>query len=82
MKTINPQSLLTEKVSNVNVSGTISELFSIWINICKEKKVNSNEFDAFVAGYFLGTNFSLRTEFLKKNKKIKYDKRIWRSVIK
>ncbi len=65
MKTINPHSLLDEpKIVDVNVE--IKELHTVWKKLISEK-TNSiiNEFDAFVAGYFLGNNSLLKEKYKK-----------------
>jgi hypothetical protein len=71
MKTISPYSLLTDSpktISNI----VVFELFQIWNNLMKEKaNLESNDFNAFLAGYFLGTNSSLREKY----KKLKYDEK-------
>lgn len=65
MKTVNPHSLLDEpKIININAK--ISDLFQIWKNLMNEKSDSGiNEFDAFVAGYFMGTNSNLREKYIK-----------------
>ena len=46
--------------------GVITDLFQIWNDLMKEKTSSgSNDFNAFVAGYFLGTNASLREKYMK-----------------
>ena len=78
MKTINPHSLLTNMTKTIEISGcVITDLFQIWNNLMKEKTSSgSNDFNAFVAGYFLGTNAMLREKYLKlkpKDEEIKYE---------
>ena len=65
MKTVNPHSLLDEpKIININAK--ISDLFQIWKELMNEKSDSGiNEFDAFVAGYFMGTNSNLREKYIK-----------------
>ena len=67
MKTINPHSLLTNMTETIEISGgVITDLFQIWNDLMKEKTSSgSNDFNAFVAGYFLGTNASLREKYMK-----------------
>ena len=67
MKTINPHSLLTNMTRTIEISvGVITDLFQIWNDLMKEKTSSgSNDFNAFVAGYFLGTNASLREKYMK-----------------
>lgn len=67
MKTINPHSLLTDMTRTIEISrGVITDLFQIWNDLMKEKTSSgSNDFNAFVAGYFLGTNASLREKYMK-----------------
>ena len=67
MKTINPHSLLTNMTKTIEISGgVITDLFQIWNDLMKEKTSSgSNDFNAFVAGYFLGTNANLREKYMK-----------------
>lgn len=67
MKTINPHSLLTNMTETIEISGGVmTDLFQIWNDLMKEKTSSgSNDFNAFVAGYFLGTNASLREKYMK-----------------
>ena len=67
MKTIEPHSLLTNKSKTIEIGGgVITDLFQIWKRLIKDKTDSGlNEFDAFVAGYFLGTNASLREKYMK-----------------
>ena len=67
MKTINPHSLLTNMTEAIEISGGVmTDLFQIWNDLMKEKTSSgSNDFNAFVAGYFLGTNASLREKYMK-----------------
>lgn len=79
MKTIDPHSLLTDTPKIIeNGGGVITDLFQIWKRLMKDKKKDSglSEFDAFVAGYFLGTNASLREKYMKLKPKEKFDNRI------
>ena len=65
MKTIDPHSLLSNPRTIEN-GGVILELFNIWKSLMNEKTDSSiSNFDAFVAGYFLGTNAMLREKYLK-----------------
>ena len=65
MKTIEPHSLLTNKAKTIEIGGgVITDLFQIWKSLMKDKK-DLNEFDVFVAGYFLGTNATLREKYMK-----------------
>ena len=65
MKTIEPHSLLTNKSKTIEIGGgVITDLFQIWKSLIKDKK-DLNEFDVFVAGYFLGTNSTLREKYMK-----------------
>lgn len=67
MKTIDPHSLLTRTPRMIEISGgVIIDLFQIWKRLIKDKTDSGlNEFDAFVAGYFLGTNATLREKYMK-----------------
>ena len=73
MKTKNPHSLLDEpKIVEVNVE--IKELHTIWKKLMSEKTDSGfNEFDAFVAGYFLGTNSNLREKYMKLKPREEFD---------
>ena len=65
MKTIEPHSLLTNKPKTIEISGgVIIDLFQIWKSLMKDK-TDLNNFNAFVAGYFLGTNSTLREKYMK-----------------
>ena len=65
MKTIEPHSLLTNKPKTIEISGgVITDLFQIWKSLMKDK-TDLNNFNAFVAGYFLGTNSTLREKYMK-----------------
>lgn len=76
MKTISPHSLLTDSLKTVENNGVIAELFQIWSNLMKEKTgSSSNDFNAFLAGYFLGTNATLRERYMKLKPNEKFDSR-------
>lgn len=46
--------------------GTIVDVYNIWKSLMNEKTDSEiNNFDAFVAGFFLGTNPSLREKYIK-----------------
>ena len=65
MKTIDPHSLLS-KPKTIQVIGIIQEVYHIWKSLMSEKTdSNISSFDAFVAGYFLGTNATLREKYMK-----------------
>lgn len=73
MKTINPHSLLDEP-KIVDINAEIKELHTIWKKLMSEKTDSGfNEFDAFVAGYFLGTNASLREKYMKLKPREEFD---------
>lgn len=66
MKSIDPHSLLTGTPKIIENHGVIFDLFQIWKKLVSEKTDSGlNEFDAFVAGYFMGTNVSLREKYMK-----------------
>lgn len=67
MKTIDSHSLLNRTPRMIEISsGVIIDLFQIWKRLIKDKTDSGlNEFDAFVAGYFLGTNATLREKYMK-----------------
>ena len=74
MKTINPYSLLTNAPKIIESHGVIFELFQIWKNLVNEKTDSGiNEFDAFVAGYFMGTNSNLREKYMKLKPREEFD---------
>jgi len=76
MKTISPHSLLTDSLKTVENNGVIAELFQIWSNLMKEKTgSSSNDFNAFLAGYFLGTNATLRERYMELKSNEKFDSR-------
>ena len=63
MKTINPHSLLDEP-KIVDINAEIKELHTVWKKLMSEKTDSGfNDFDAFVAGYFLGANSILREKY-------------------
>lgn len=73
MKTVNPHSLL-DKPKIVNINAEISDLYNVWKKLMSEKTDSGfNEFDAFVAGYFLGTNASLREKYMKLKPREEFD---------
>ena len=78
MKTINPHSLLTNMTKTIEISGgVITDLFQIWNDLMKEKTSSgSNDFNAFVAGYFLGTNARLREKYMKLKSKDDFNLKI------
>ena len=63
MKTINPHSLLDEP-KTVDINAEIKELHTVWKKLMSEKTdLGISDFDAFVAGYFLGANSTLREKY-------------------
>ena len=65
MKTIDPHSLLN-KPRMIENNGVIVEIYNVWKSLmCEKTNSGINEFDAFVAGYFLGTNAMLREKYIK-----------------
>lgn len=65
MRTIDPHSLLTKTPKIIENHGVIFDLFQIWKKLMSDKNSGFNEFDAFIAGYFMGTNITLREKYLK-----------------
>lgn len=73
MKTVNPHSLL-DKPKIVNINAEISDLYNVWKKLMSEKTDSGfNEFDAFVAGYFMGTNSNLREKYMKLKPREEFD---------
>ena len=76
MKTFDPHYLLN-KPRKIEIKGTIYDVYLIWKQLMNEKTDSEiKEFDAFVAGFFLGTNPILREKYLKlkpKDEEIKYE---------
>ena len=73
MKTINPHSLLDEP-KIVDINAEIKELYTVWKKLMSEKTDSGfNEFDAFVAGYFMGTNSNLREKYMKLKPREEFD---------
>lgn len=65
MKTVDPHSLLTTP-RTIESFGVIVEVYNVWKSLMIEKTDSGiNEFDAFVAGFFLGTNPTLRNKYVK-----------------
>ena len=65
MKTIDPHSLLS-KPRAIQIIGIIQEVYHIWKSLMNDKTDSGiSNFDAFVAGYFLGTNATLREKYMK-----------------
>ena len=63
LKTINPHSLLDEP-KTVEITAEIKELYTVWKKLMGEKTDSGiGEFDAFIAGYFLGNNPMLREKY-------------------
>lgn len=74
MKTFDPHSLLTVPriIENHEI---IFDVFNVWKTLMKEKTDSEiNEFDAFLAGFFLGTNQTLREKYLKLKDEVYYVK--------
>lgn len=63
MKIINPHSLL-EKPETIELEGVILECFNAWKMLSRKNKVMMRMPDAFVAGYFLGSNSQLKSKYL------------------
>ena len=77
MKTFNPHSLLTESPRVIQNLSVISELYCIWKKLMQEKTdYEISDFDSFVAGYFLGSNSTLRQKYLELKSKDYFDSRI------
>lgn len=77
MKTFDPHSLLTESPRIIYSLGVISEVYCIWKKLIEEKTESKlNDFDSFVAGYFLGSNSTLRQKYMKLKPKDYFDSRI------
>lgn len=73
MKTINPHSLLDEP-KIVDMNAEIKELHTIWKSLMNEKTdLEISDFDAFVAGYFMGTNSNLREKYMKLKPREEFD---------
>lgn len=74
---INPHWLIgnsdKKEVRSIEV---IFKLFGIWKKLMKKNNLEINEFEAFTAGFFLGTNNILREKYLNECKEEKYDLRI------
>ena len=52
----------------------MGDLFQIWKKLMSEKTDSGfNEFDAFVAGYFMGTNSNLREKYMKLKPREEFD---------
>lgn len=76
MKTIDPHSLL-ETPRTIENHGVILELYNIWKQLMSEKTDSGvSDFDAFIAGYFLGTNIILRKKYLETKHEEKFDPRV------
>lgn len=77
MKTFEPHSLLTESPRVIQNFGVISKVYCIWKNLIQEKTNSEiSDFDSFVAGYFLGSNSTLRQKYLELKPKDYFDSRI------
>lgn len=79
MKTVDPRSLLSDELKNVNVSGEVLKTFQQLQSLLKEKLGEDKDLDSlgyFYAGYILA-NPVIRDEFKKiRQKEIQYDDRI------
>lgn len=65
MKTVNPHSLLNEP-KTVNINAEIKDLYTVWKKLMNEKSDSViSDFDAFVAGYFIGNNSLLKEKYRK-----------------
>jgi hypothetical protein len=67
MKIINPHSLLS-KPETIEVEGVILQCFNAWKILSRKNKAMMRIPDAFVAGYFLGSNSQLKSKYLQKLK--------------
>lgn len=72
MKAVNPHSLLEPVPKTMNICGEISDLFLIWKELNLKTGLKS-DFNSFVAGFFLGTNFTLREKYKKLKPKEDFD---------
>lgn len=76
MKTVEPRSLLTDKIKEVVPSEEMQTAFLHWKKLMNEKSVEISEFDCFFAGWVL-SNPTVREQFKQvREKEIKYDGRI------
>ena len=74
MKTINPHSLLKDTPRIIENCGVMGDLFQIWKSLMNEKTdLEISDFDAFVAGYFMGTNSNLREKYMKLKPREEFD---------
>ena len=74
LKTIDPHSLLKDTPKIIENCGVMGDLFQIWKKLMSEKTDSGfNEFDAFVAGYFMGTNSNLREKYMKLKPREEFD---------
>lgn len=76
MKAINPHTLFS-KPKEENLQGVIPNLFNSWEKLCDEKNVDKNLLNAFVAGFFLASNYELKRKVLELSKPEKFDGRVW-----
>ena len=63
MKTINPHSLL-KKPETIELEGVILECFNAWKMLSRKSNAIMRMPDAFVVGYFLGSNSQLKSKYL------------------
>ena len=74
MKAVNPHSLLDPVPQNIEVCNEISDLFFVWKELMTNKGEERTDFNSFVTGFFLGTNFALREKYKKlKPKRRKFE---------
>lgn len=66
METVNPHSLIDRCPKKIVVGEPLQTLYHTWKNLhieMTEKEAQS--FDAFIAGYYIGSNVMLKEKFLK-----------------
>lgn len=74
MRAVNPHSLLKQAPQNIDVCEEISDLYFVWKELIS-KTGSENEFNSFVAGFFLGTNSTLRKKYKELKTKDEFDSR-------
>lgn len=82
MQTVEPRSLLTDKVKKVIPNEEMQAIFNQWKKLMNEKSVDISEFDCFFAGWVL-SNPTVRDQFKEvREKEIKYDDRVQNMLYK
>lgn len=66
METLNPHNIIEGKARKILVQNSISDYHAFWKGLFDELSgKEADTFDAFIAGYYIGNNPSLRDKYVK-----------------